>query len=122
MIHKILGRLASVRLFVFATLALASFAASAFETPYLTFRSASEFTLKTSNNSKNWNGTIEYSTDTENWATWNGSEIAAGNAGSDYRLYLRGTGNRTITAGSSNKKGSTANCRKSVLMRRGDPA
>ena len=42
MIHEILGRLASARSFVFAALALASFSASAFETPYLTFRSIVE--------------------------------------------------------------------------------
>ena len=124
MIHEILGRLASARSFVFAALALASFAASAFETPYLTFRSADTFSLKTNNSAKNWDGTIEYSTDTENWETWNGSEIAAGNAGSDYRLYLRGTGNKTITAGSSNKKwifpsGSDIYCEGDIEVLRG---
>ena len=45
MIRKILGRLAAVRPLAFAALALASFAASAFDTPYLTFRSASSFSL-----------------------------------------------------------------------------
>ena len=31
--------------------------------PYLTFSSPSSFTLKTNNGAKNWNGTLEYSTD-----------------------------------------------------------
>ena len=45
MINKILGRLSSVRSFVFAALALASFAASAFDTPNQTVRSASSFSI-----------------------------------------------------------------------------
>ena len=59
MIRKILGRLASARSFVFA--ALASFAASAFDTPYLTFRSASQFRL--SGTSSRWSsGTLDIAT------------------------------------------------------------
>lgn len=65
---------------------------------YLSFLGNEDFTLKTANTSKNWNGTLEYSTDTTTWNTWNGTEISsAGN-----KLYLRGTGNTRITGGSGN--------------------
>ena len=61
---------------------------------YLTFSSPSSFNLKTNNGAKNWNGTLEYSTDTTTWTTWDGTtELASsGNV-----LYLRGTGNTVIT-------------------------
>ena len=39
--------------FVCAFAALATLVASAFETPYLTFRSADTFSLKTNNSAKN---------------------------------------------------------------------
>ncbi|MDY5928912.1 MAG: leucine-rich repeat protein [Candidatus Onthovivens sp.] len=64
---------------------------------YLSFIGNEEFTLKTANTTKNWDGTLEYSTDKSNWATWNGTEISS--AGS--KLYLRGTGNTKITGNSS---------------------
>ncbi|MBR1589396.1 MAG: hypothetical protein IJ658_13870 [Kiritimatiellae bacterium] len=59
MMHKILGRIASVRSFVFAAVALAMSAASAFDTPYLTFRSPSSFTLSAT---KRWDGTLQKAT------------------------------------------------------------
>ena len=68
--------------------------------PYLSFLGNEDFTLKTYNTSKNWDGTLEYSTDTTTWNTWNGTEISS--AGS--KLYLRGTGNTKITGTSSNYK------------------
>ena len=68
--------------------------------PHLSFIGNEDFTLKTANTTKNWNGTIEYSTDTKTWNTWNGTEISS--AGS--KLYLRGTGNTKITGNSSNYK------------------
>lgn len=43
MIRKILGRIAAVRPFAFAALTLASFTASAFDTPYLTSYDITEF-------------------------------------------------------------------------------
>ena len=61
--------------------------------PYLSFLGNEEFTLKTYNTTKNWNGTLEYSTDTTTWNTWNGTEISS----SGKKLYLRGTGNTVIT-------------------------
>ena len=104
MIHKILGRLASARSFVFAALALASFAASAFETPYLTFRSAETFSIRVS--SPKWDGTMQYSTDAANWTTWTGAEISAAQSGDEYFLYLRGTGNSVVSNGSWTFSGS----------------
>ena len=47
----------------------------------------SEFTLKASY--KEWDGTVEYSTDHNTWTVWNGSEISS----SGKKLYLRGSGN-----------------------------
>ena len=66
--------------------------------PYLSFIGNEDFTLKTYNTTKNWDGTLEYSTDATNWATWSGTEISS--AGS--KLYLRGTGNTKITGNSNN--------------------
>ena len=66
--------------------------------PYLSFLGNEDFTLKTYNTTKNWDGTLEYSTDTSTWNTWDGTEISSvGNV-----LYLRGTGNTKITGTSSN--------------------
>ena len=104
MIHKILGRLAAARSFVFAAFALASFAASAFDTPYLTFRSAETFSIRVS--SPKWDGTMQYSTDAANWTTWTGAEISAAQSGDEYFLYLRGTGNSVVSNGSWTFSGS----------------
>ena len=64
---------------------------------YLSFIGNEDFTLKTYNTTKNWDGTLEYSTDKSTWNIWNGTEISS--AGS--KLYLRGTGNTKITGGLS---------------------
>ena len=57
-------------------------------TDCLTFTGeTSDFTLKATN--KEWDGTVEYSTDHETWTTWDGSEISS----SGRKLYLRGSGN-----------------------------
>ena len=47
----------------------------------------SDFTLKASH--KEWNGTVEYSTDHNTWTVWDGTEISS----SGKKLYLRGSGN-----------------------------
>ena len=65
--------------------------------PCLTFDGNEDFTLKTANTTKNWDGTLEYSTDTKTWNTWDGTEISS----ADSKLYLRGTGNTKITGDSS---------------------
>jgi hypothetical protein len=64
---------------------------------YLTFSSPSEFTLKVADNTKHWDGTLEYSTDTENWNTWDGTSSISSSA--DGKLYMRGIGNTVITGG-----------------------
>ena len=50
----------------------------------------SDFTLKATN--KEWDGTVEYSTDKNTWSTWDGSEISS----ADKKLYLRGKNNTTF--------------------------
>ena len=67
-------------------------------TPYLSFIGNEDFTLKTGNASKNWDGTLEYSTDKSTWNTWNGTAISSVGG----KLYLRGTGNTKITGDSAN--------------------
>ena len=67
---------------------------------YLSFIGNEDFTLKTANTTKNWDGILEYSTDTSTWNTWNGTEISS----SGSKLYLRGIGNTKITGSSSNYK------------------
>jgi hypothetical protein len=60
--------------------------------PYLTFQSVNPFTIRVE--SPKWNGMMEFSTDTENWTTWDGSEIQS----VDGKVYLRGTGNTRVSA------------------------
>ena len=67
-------------------------------TPYLSFIGNEDFTLKTNNTTKNWDGTLEYSTDKSTWNTWNGTAISSVGG----KLYLRGTGNTKITGDSPN--------------------
>ena len=50
----------------------------------------SDFTLKATY--KEWDGTVEYSTDHNAWTVWNGSEISSVSG----KLYLRGRGNTTF--------------------------
>lgn len=66
--------------------------------PYLSFIGNEDFTLKTYNTTKNWDGMLQYSTDKSTWNTWNGTEISS--VGS--KLYLRGTGNTNIAGNSFN--------------------
>ena len=97
MINKILGRLPSVRSFVFAIAALATLAVQAFDTPYLTFRSATSFTLSAT---KAWDGTLQKATsnpaDGSSWSDWTGSSITAVQSDGQYYIYLRGTGNTVV--------------------------
>ena len=62
-------------------------------TTYLSFIGNKDFGLKTAYDTKNWDGTLEYSTDTITWRTWNGTEISSVGG----KLYLRGIGNTKIT-------------------------
>ena len=60
-------------------------------TNYILFAGeTSDFTLKATY--KEWNGTVEYSTDKNTWNTWDGSEITSANK----KLYLRGKNNTTF--------------------------
>lgn len=80
--------------------------------PYLIFSSPEEFTLSV--NTKRWDGILEYSTTTSNWYVWDGTEISSANG----RLYLRGTGNTTITNYYSNSQfnlnGSNIDCKGNI--------
>ena len=72
-------------------------------TPYLTFKSPSSFTLKVNDTTKHWNGTLEYSTDTSTWSTWDGTTtLSSATKRSSNVLYLRGTGNTAITGSNRN--------------------
>ena len=65
--------------------------------PYLTFSSPNSFTLAVGDATKHWDGTLEYSTDTSAWSTWDGTTtLSSAISGSDNVLYLRGTGNTVI--------------------------
>ena len=97
---KISKKIIAVVLSVLMILSVMPFAASAADEPYLTFTGTASFSIKTGNSAKNWNGTLEYSTDANTWTTWEGtSEISSDNN----VLYLRGTGNRQITGDSSSR-------------------
>lgn len=73
--------------------------------PYLTFSSPNSFTLKVNDATKHWNGTLEYSTDTSTWSTWDGATtLSSATIGSEDVLYLRGTGNTVITGNNVNYK------------------
>lgn len=81
---------------------------------YLTFSSPNSFTLNTANLEKNWDGTLEYSTNATNWTTWNGTTINSTVNGDIKYLYLRGLNNTKITGSSSNNNwvltGSNISC------------
>ena len=67
---------------------------------YLTFSSRNSFTLEVNNSTKYWDGTIEYFASDETWTVWDGtSSLLAVANGSEYVLYLRGTGNTVISNG-----------------------
>ena len=51
---------------------------------------SSDFTLAVgSDGAKEWDGTVEYSTDHNTWTVWNGTAVSS----VDKKLYLRGSGN-----------------------------
>ena len=58
---------------------------------------SSDFTLKATN--KEWDGTVEYSTDNNTWTTWNGTEVSS----VDKKLYLRGSGNTKFKTNNGSK-------------------
>lgn len=52
----------------------------------------------------NWDGTTEYLVNGTTWTTWDGSSVSSTPTGTNYVLYLRGTGN-TYFSGSTNSDG-----------------
>ncbi len=86
-------------------LALACAALSALTPPaagaYLTFSSATAFTIKPQQES--WNGTLYWSTDTTFWSvfTASGATAAPDNGAGEYKLHLCGSGNTYITGSST---------------------
>ena len=67
--------------------------------PYLTFSSPSFFTLHIWDNIKTWDGTLEFSTDTQTWYTWNGTNTIM--SSEDGKLYMRGINNTIISRDSN---------------------
>ena len=67
---------------------------------YLTFSSNSSFTLKVYDNTKHWDGTLYYSTNTTDWIVWSGVTTLSS---FNNKLYLRGTGNTKITGSAASR-------------------
>ena len=68
------------------------------------FSSPENFILSTANLTKNWNGTLYYSSDNLTWNEWDGiTTITSGYVDNEYRIYLRGINNTCITGDSSDK-------------------
>lgn len=61
--------------------------------PFVTFSSPNSFTLQTYKNTKNWDGTLEYSVDKTNWSTWDGTTTLSS---VNNVIYFRGVGNTQI--------------------------
>ena len=85
--------------------------------PFLTFISDESFSLKVGK-TKNWNGTIEYSTDCDTWSEWTGSSIQSASGNDGYVLYLRGTGNTVISGNNQDYRfvitGTDVRCKGSI--------
>lgn len=66
---------------------------------YLELSGNRQFELTLDREPNPWDGTVEYSTDLENWRIWNlrTSEYTTISSSEDGKLYLRGTGNTKIT-------------------------
>ena len=70
--------------------------------PYITFKSSNGFSLAVADATKHWDGTLQYSQDTTNWTEWDGTtSLSSGAHSGEQRLYVRGTGNTSITGGTS---------------------
>ena len=70
---------------------------------YLTFSSHNSFTLKVNDNTKHWDGTLEYFSSNRTWTTWDGTTtLSSVDNDGEYVLYLRGTGNTVITGNNQN--------------------
>ena len=72
---------------------------------YLTFSSPNSFSLKVYDNTKHWDGTLEYFTSNKTWTIWDGTTtLSSVDNDGEQVLYLRGTGNTVITGTNSNYK------------------
>ena len=72
---------------------------------YITFSSPNSFTLAVENETKPWDGTLEYFASDRTWTTWDGTTtlFSVDNYG-EYVLYLRGTGNTVIAGKHYNRR------------------
>ena len=61
---------------------------------YLIFSSTEDFYIFVRGGSANWDGTLEYSTDLNEWTTWDGSNVWSEGG----YLYLRGSNNTVINS------------------------
>lgn len=69
---------------------------------YLTFASDEPFTIAVGNATKNWDGILEYSTDTVAWNEWDGTmAIESAEHGGEQKIYMRGSGNGEISEAST---------------------
>ena len=69
---------------------------------YLTFSSPNSFTLLVNDETKHWDGTLEYFASDKTWTVWDGTTtLSAIDNDGEYVLYLRGTGNTVITGNSN---------------------
>lgn len=69
----------------------------------LTFSRRKPFTISVNNTTKNWDGTLYYSTDAKTWNEWDGTTaINSAKHGFRHRIYMRGKGNSVITGKTSN--------------------
>ena len=67
---------------------------------YLTFKSQNSFKIGAHENTKSWDGTLEYFSSDNTWTVWDGTGfLSALTNGAEYVLYLRGTGNTVVTGG-----------------------
>ena len=65
---------------------------------YSTASAPEPFTLSTYNKTKNWDGTLYYSTDEVTWNEWDGTTtLSSAEHNGEHRLYVRGVGNSYIT-------------------------
>ena len=84
---------------------------NAYEPAALVFTADSQFSIKTANRAKNWDGTLyysnEYYADNSMWSVWNGTDEIFSNKGigeEKERIYIRGLGNSYLTGSQDNKK------------------
>lgn len=64
----------------------------------LTFSRSKPFDISVYNSTKNWDGTLYYSTDAKTWNEWDGTTaINSAKHGFSHRIYMRGKGNSVIT-------------------------